>query len=444
VLACGSASAVGTAPAGAAGSNWTVYHHDPGGSGNAGSGLDLSPVHAAWSSPALDGSLYGEPLVLGTSVYVATENDTVYALNAATGTVRWRHHLGTPVPSGDLPCGNIGPTVGITSTPVIDPVRQEIFVVDDELSGGVPTHVLYGLKTAGGAVALRQGVDPPGADPAAILQRASLTLDGGSVVFGYGGNYGDCSTYHGWVASVPEAGGAMATFEVDGGPGEDQGAVWMGGGAPVVDGSGHVWVAAGNGSVTSSSGPYDDSDSVLELSSSLSLLQFFAPLHWYRDNAEDLDLGSAVPAVLSNGLVVQAGKSDTAFLLNGAALGGIGHPLHNRSVCGADVDGGVALAGNTVYLPCEAGVVALKTDPTTDSFSQLWQTPTGSGGPPIVAGGLVWTISGGTLFGLNPANGQAEQQLSISPNATDFPTPSVGDGLLLAPAGDQVDAFAGP
>jgi len=380
--------------------------------------------------------------VWGSDVYIATENDTVYALSASHGAVVWHHHLATPVPSGDLPCGNIGPTVGITSTPVIDTARSEIFVVADELVGGKPRHQIYGLNVTTGKIELTQRVDPPGSYPPAILQRASLTLDGTSVVFGFGGNWGDCSTYHGWVESVPVAGGKASFFKVDPGAGESQGAIWMGGAAPIVTSKGDVWVAAGNGSVNSSSGPYDYSDSVLELSPALKLLQYFAPSTWYSDNGNDLDLGSAVPAVLPNGLVVQAGKSQTAFLLKASRLGGIGGQIDKlNGFCGGDVDGGVAFLSSTAFLPCESGVIAVATDATTGKMRQLWQTSTGSGGPPILAGGFVWTISGGTLYALNPRTGNSVQQVSIGGNATDFPTPSVGDGLVLAPSTNQVYAF---
>ena len=77
----------------------------------------------AWTSPPSTVPLYGEPLASADSVFVATENDTVYALSAADGKVAWSTHLGTPVPSGSLPCGDISPTVGITGTPVIDAGR---------------------------------------------------------------------------------------------------------------------------------------------------------------------------------------------------------------------------------------------------------------------------------------------------------------------------------
>ena len=58
---------------------------------------------------------------MGGRVITVTENDTVYALDAATGAVAWRTHLGAPVDSSTLPCGNIVPTSGITATPTEDP-----------------------------------------------------------------------------------------------------------------------------------------------------------------------------------------------------------------------------------------------------------------------------------------------------------------------------------
>lgn len=453
VLAAGVSVAVaGDVPAAGAGvraraaagsGDWLVYHHDPAGSGDLGATVDLASLRSAWTSPALDGQLYGEPLVFGARIYVATEHDTVYALSARSGSVLWRRHLARPVPAADLPCGDIAPTVGITGTPVIDPARHEIFVVADQLEAGVPAHVLYGLGTAGGRVDLRQAVGPAGSSPSALLQRVSLTLDRGEVVFGYGGNYGDCGRYHGYVAAVPEVGGPMRDFEVDAGPGESQGAVWMGGAAPVIDGSGDVWVATGNGSVTSPSGPYDHSDSVLELSPSMQLLQSFAPSHWYRLSAEDADLGSASPALLPDGTVVQGGKGHAAYLLRQAKLGGIGGQVDQRSgVCNGDIDGGTAVVGDVAYLPCQSGLLAVRVNAAAGTMTLRWRTPTGAGGPPIVAGGLVWTIAGGTLYGLSPSTGGAVQRLSITAGADHFPTPSVGDGLLLAPAGNRVVAFA--
>jgi polyvinyl alcohol dehydrogenase (cytochrome) len=447
----GPAGAVGRPPAPAA-SSWTVYHDDPDGDGVAPLAGAVDTNTRVWTSPALDGQIYGEPLVYAGRVYVATENDTVYALSASTGAVAWSAHLGSPVPSSSLPCGDITPSAGITGTPVIDPSRGEIFVVADELTGGSPAHRLVGLSTSSGHVEMSQDVDPPGAVPADLLQRTGLTLDAGQVVFGMGGNDGDCATYRGRVVAVPEAGGTPRYFTVDAAPGENQGAVWMGGAAPVVDGSGHIWVSTGNGSVYSAAHAYDDSDSVLELSSSLQLLQFFAPSTWPVNNSQDLDMSTA-PVLLPGDQVLLAGKSRIIYLLDGARLGGIGHQEATLgatgdtimgSACRDDIDGGAAVVGATVYLPCLAGTIAVRATSSPPALHLLWSSGVG-GGPPVVAAGLVWTIGqNGVLYGLDPATGQVRQQVTIGVPANHFPTPSVADGLLLAPAAENVVAFAAP
>jgi hypothetical protein len=415
--------------------SWTVYHGDPLGTGADGSGVTFSPPNHAWTSPVLDGQVYGEPLEATGRVYVATENDTIYALAANTGAVLWFKHVGTPVPSSLLPCGDISPTVGITGTPVLDVGRGAIYAVADEDVGGAPQHFLVGLNLYNGNTLLPpERVDPPGGqDPAAILQRTGLNLSDGNVVFGYGGNDGDCSTYSGWVVAAPENGGTPGYYQAV--PIGHDGAVWMGGGAPEVDAAGNIWVATGNGS---SSNPYDNSDSVLELSPGLARTQLFAPSTWMSDNAGDLDLGSSPPALLSNGTALQVGKSSTAYLLNQSNLGGISSPPHIPA-CGSNSDGGDAIAGTVVYVPCGSGLEAIQTSP----LGVAWQTSSGAHGPPITAGGLVWSIGGSSLYGLNPANGQAAEQVSVGGQANHFPTPSVGDGLLLAPNSDQVVAFSG-
>jgi hypothetical protein len=123
---------------------------------------------------------------------------------------------------------DITPSVGITGTPVIDTAQSEIFVVGDMLVNGTSAHTLVGPNTTIGKIEMTQDVDPPSSDPAALLQRTGLTLDAGQVVFGMGGNYGDCSTYRGRVVAVNEAGETPSFFTVDAGAGDSQGAIWMG------------------------------------------------------------------------------------------------------------------------------------------------------------------------------------------------------------------------
>ncbi len=305
------------------GTSWTVYHGDALGSGVSSALRTITTSRRAWTSTALSGELYGEPLVYSGNVYVATENDTVYALSSSRGSVVWYRHLATPVPSSELPCGNISPSVGITGTPVIDPTRNEIFVVADRFVNRHAEHLLFGLNATSGAIELRERVDPSGADPSALLQRTGLNLDGGRVIFGMGGNYGDCSSYRGRLISAPETGSKPSIFTVDNRQGDSQGAIWMGGAAPVVDERGDVWVSVGNGSVHTSGQAFDDSDSVLELSASARLEQYFAPSDWASDNSADNDMTTA-PVLLADGQVVLAGKSPVVYLLNGAHLGGIG------------------------------------------------------------------------------------------------------------------------
>ena len=97
--------------------------------------------------------------------------------------------------------------------------------------------------------------------------------------------------------------------------------------SPLVDGAGNIWVATGNSAFGSSSDAYDYSDGVIELSSSLVVQDDFAPSTWYSDNAADADLGSSSPALMGNGLVYQAGKSKTGFVMSQSALGGVNGQL---------------------------------------------------------------------------------------------------------------------
>ena len=163
-----------------------------------------------WQSPDLGAPIWSQPLILGSRAYVATVGDEIYALNVATGEVVWEKSVGTPVPSGELPCGDVTPTVGIVGTPVIDASSQVIYAVADTWNPATKEahHVLKGLSLASGTEVLSTPVDPPGSDPKAILQRTALNLDAGNVVFGFGGNDGDCSDYRGAVVSAPESGGA--------------------------------------------------------------------------------------------------------------------------------------------------------------------------------------------------------------------------------------------
>jgi microcystin-dependent protein len=152
---------------------------------------------------------------------------------------------------------------------------------------------------------------------------------------------------------------------------------------------------------------------------------------------------ATAPALLSDGQVVAAGKSRVVYAVNGASLGGIGAQQASLpNACGDEIEGGMAVAGTTVYLPCLSGIAAVQVSSSPASVRLLWSSVVGSGSP-IVAAGLVWSIArNGTLYGLDPATGTVRQSAAIGPPANHFPTPSVGAGLLLAPTSARVVAFA--
>ncbi len=362
-------------PAAVASSDWTTFDQNPMRTGVDASGNPLFPANSAWTT-LVDGKLYGQPLVSTGRVFVGTENDTVYAVAADTGAVLWSNHVGTPVDSSNLPCGDIGPTVGITGTPVIDTTRSEIFVVADEAVSGsaIAAHHLIGLNIYTGTVELDQVIDPAGSYPPAQLQRTSLALDEGAVIAGFGGNDGDCSTYHGLVIATPETGGPTSVFTVSDLPGDSQGAVWMGGAAPTVDASGNVWLATGNGAYNSSGNTYDDSDGVLELSPSMDLLQDFAHNSGTATTARTKTSGRPHLALLPNGLVFEVGKSTTAYVLRQSDLGGVnGQVAMTNSFCFAD--GGSADLDGTLYVPCSNGITAVT--PTASPPTASWTTSSG-------------------------------------------------------------------
>jgi polyvinyl alcohol dehydrogenase (cytochrome) len=434
---------------------WTTYRHD-----GTRSGIDpdsTSPVtpSQAWQTPALDGEVYGQPLVYGAYVYAATENDSVYKLDAATGAVVWSEHLATPEPSSAAPCGDIAPSIGITSTPVLDPATNRVYAVGAVSDSGTIRHELFALDLGSGqeVAGFPIAVDPPfpsGGAPVRQLQRVGLALDGGRILIGYGGNDGDCSTYWGWLVSAPTDGTtALSSFQVDAGHAE--GAIWGSGNAPAIDGAGNVYVATGNGNGDSTSDP-DYGDSVVKLNASASPLDWWAPPNWQSLDSSDLDLGSSLPTLLPGGLLFESGKDGNGYLLNGADLGHVSSPVSDASgFCSGGSFGGSVYdpANSTIYAACGGGLRALSlaSGPPPSLAAQAgFSAPSGATGPPMIAGGLVWATnsSSGTLYGLDPTSGTRRSQFSIPENGSEvnhFASPSAGGGRLFVGSGDQVTAY---
>lgn len=399
--------------------DWTTYHANNTHSGLIAGMSDPTHLTNLWKQP-LDGAVYAEPLVVDGLVIVATEKDSLYALDAHSGQIRWHTTVGSPVPLSSLPCGNIDP-LGITGTPVYDPQTGLVFAVA-EIQG--PAHILVGLDSKTGQVKVRRIVDPPGSDPQTQQQRAALVLYGGRVYMAFGGLYGDCGNYHGMVvASRSDGTGTLLTYQV---PTQREGGIWEPAG-PTIDGQGNIYVSVGNGAATG--GDWDHTDSVLRLSPTLQLEDGFAPQSWASDNASDLDLSSLNPVLLPNGLLFIQGKSNQGYLLHADHLGGVGGQIQTISVCSAGAYGGAAINGQTVYIPCADGLREIKLD--AGNLALGWQAPQPVTGSPVIGGNTVYSLdTGGKLYALNAANGSVRATIAVG-SSSRFATPTISQNSIF-------------
>ncbi|MEP6526873.1 MAG: PQQ-binding-like beta-propeller repeat protein [Nocardioidaceae bacterium] len=404
-------------------SQWLTFGGDGARSGFA-PGASFDDVRRAWTSESLDGDIYGEPLVVNSHVIAVTENNTVYDIDATTGQTIWKAHLGPPVPSSSLPCGNISPTSGITSTPVADRASGMIYVVAF-LSPG--HHEIFAISERTGDVAWNRVVDPQGMDPMTQQQRSALTLSNDHVYVSFGGLFGDCGSYHGWVAGIRTDGtGSLLDYQV---PTQNGGGIWAPSGA-ATDGAGNLFVTTGN---SFSDGTFDLGSSVIKLSPDLTKTGYFAPDNWEELNSGDVDLGSVGPAVLGDQLIFQGGKAGVGYLLDAGRLGGIGGQVYSRSVC-AGVYGGTAHTSDRIFVPCTDGLFALTLDQSSRSFAAAWHSESFAAGPPIVAGGLVWTIDidAGTLLGFDESSGTEMTRTELG-TVSHFASPASAMGCVFAP-----------
>ncbi|TMD75172.1 MAG: hypothetical protein E6I97_14155, partial [Chloroflexi bacterium] len=280
-----------------------------------------------------------------------------------------------------------------------------------------PEHILVGVNADTGQVQVRRVADPAGMETAPHQQRSALTLSNGMVYIAYGGLFGDCGNYHGWVvASRTDGQGPMLSYQV---PTTREGGIWAASG-PAIDANGRLFVSVGNGETTQ--GDWDHSDSVLRLSPTLQLEDGFAPTQWQQDNATDADLGSMGPGLLPGGWVYADGKSGLGYLLRADALGGVGGQAQVISICSAY--GGAATVGSQMFLPCTDGLrqVLLGSD---HRLTQGWVAPGQVSGSPIVGGHTVYSLDGnGTLYAINSQTGKVITTISVG-SAPHFATPTL-------------------
>ena len=434
--ASAASSAASAAAAQGAAADWPTYDRTAERSGVSVSSPAPGVVRQAWTA-AVDGAVYAQPLIVGTEVIVATENDTVYALDTSSGAVRWSRHLAAPV-TGGLPCGNVDPS-GITGTPVADVATGRLWVVTFTAEPSYQ-HTLWELDLATGRTVSQRPIDVSGSDPRAQQERGALALLGSRVYVPFGGLYGDCSDYKGRVVGAPVSGsGPLVSFTTSN---QREAGIWAPAGEAVRDGS--LYVATGNGT------PFDqvdDSDSVLRLSPDLQVEDRFTPANFESLSSRDQDLGSTAPALLPDGLVFQVGKQGVGYLLDGARLGGTGGELASSNVCEGGF-GGDAVDGDTVVFSCYNSLRAVNVTPGTHGAAPglrvLWSVTGDNPGPPIVAGGVVWDVTGkGTLSGYRLSDGTSVFSASTAPVDTDFPSLSASGSLLVVPEGDTVLSYVG-
>ncbi|GAA1810667.1 hypothetical protein GCM10009835_32660 [Planosporangium flavigriseum] len=421
-------SAMCTDPPGPDPADWTTYHHDNTRSGVAPELAPLGTLSKAWDA-TLDGAVYGQPLVVGDRVFAATENNTVYALDAATGRTIWSTHVGSPMPLSQLPCGNINP-LGITSTMVYDPATRLLFALSETTAA---RHMLVSLDATTGTVRQRRAAEPPEGNRVAHQQRGALSLVDGRIYIPYGGLDGDCDRYIGSVVSLPVVGPAKPiSYHV---PTTRQGGIWAPGGGILV--GDRLMYATGNGASTTT---YDGSDSIIALNPELKLVDRFTPTIWAEDNSSDADLGSMTPA-LAGGYVYANGKRGVGYTLKPNHLGGIGGQIDQAYVC--PTFGAAAVSGNTIYVPCVDGPRAVTIN-TKGKITVGWQAVVSGGGSPTIGGGAVWVIdtSLGILSALDPATGVVRQRIPVG-KVHRFASPTLARGHAYVGTMTGVAAVAG-
>ena len=314
-----------------------------------------------------DGKVDAQPLYLSALtvggathnvVFVATENDSVYAFDADGGAVLWQVSV---LPAGetvsDLPtygCGQTVPTIGITATPVIDRAAGAhgvIYVVAMSKANASPTYHqrLHALDVSTGAEVFNGPVDIAATypssggtatfDPAQYQERAALLLSQGTIYTSFT-SHCDVPPYSGWIIAYNQTTlartGVLNVAPNSGGVGP---AIWMSGGGPAADSAGNVYLLTANGAFETAldangfPNQQDYGNSFLKLSTTggtLRVADYFTMFNEVLESALDLDLGSGGAMLLPDltdaagtvrHLAVGAGKDGNIYLVNRDSMG---------------------------------------------------------------------------------------------------------------------------
>jgi outer membrane protein assembly factor BamB len=278
----------------------------------------------------------------GDTLFVATEQNDVFALDANSGKQVWTVNVGAPASSTQFCGGSINP-YGISGTPAIDPDGRTLYFNAMLATGnsGRPTNTIFALSLDTGKERWKIDVDTAvaGFDSTIENERGAVLLFNGTLYVVYGGLDGDCGPYRGWILGVATANpGNISSWHTAAPSGSG---IWGPSGA-ATDGT-SIFVAT-----TNTNGPHPTvwdaghSEAVIRLTPGLqfteSAANFFTQgqgaannnQDWYYNDVNDLDLGSSglvlfdAPGATPSKLAFAVGKTSYAYLLDRSNLGGIG------------------------------------------------------------------------------------------------------------------------
>ncbi|MHB8419959.1 MAG: PQQ-binding-like beta-propeller repeat protein [Myxococcales bacterium] len=458
------------------------------GSATAGLHLDATFNSASWSGPVFSQPLYFVDAATSKSmVIVTTDSNEIYALDPATGAPVWSvPQLVPPIDTGTMTCpGSVSP-IGITGTPVIDPVARVMYLNAGTPVAGKPHYQIFALHLDDGSVVSGWPVDIEGLSMSLgngttgkfqtrwQNQRGSLTLLNGVVYVPYGGLDGDCGNYSGVVAAVPVANPTAAALWATSAPSGS--GIW--GPSGVASDGTSIFVSTGNtnNSPYPKAWPNANSEAVIRLSAGTPPLfsgaasDYFAPSdpsqNWYSDDEADADLGSSgvvlfdYPGSAAHPhLAFAIGKTNNAYLVDRDNLGGLSTGLSEITRASNQVFGSMAAytTATATYVvatasgngSCSGSTAAFAVSGDPPQLGGGWCSGHGGQGSPIVSSSdgthdyLVWT-TGGSLSALDGDTGATLATVAIPGGGgsyTHWVTPIVAGGALYLAGNNQLMKF---
>jgi len=297
-----------------------------------------------------DGQIYAQPLYVshltiagGTHnvVFVATMLNSVYAIDADSGTQLWTQNYGPPINPEEVESDhniswNTG--LGILGTPVIDPATKIMYFVaanETKSTSGTDIYqnnlnaidITTGLPVHGSPIAIEGKyltadlINPLVFNAKIQNQRPGLALANGNVYIAWA-SHEDQFAYHGWVMAYSTSTLAQTAVYSDTTTGA-YGGIWNAGQAPTVDPSGNIYISTGNGAFGQTVNKLiQTGNSFIKLSPQLQLLDYFTPTNSAMLNAGDQDLGASGLLLIPNtNYLLGGGKQGVLYLVNTNDMG---------------------------------------------------------------------------------------------------------------------------